>query len=195
MLKELGIENKRGVGIFGRVRKQKGIDSFVNMAFALAPMIPDVNFVIVGEIKKDQESFVNDLMIEIKKHGLEQRIIFTGKLPFSQVKKHMRAMSVNCAFSRNEGFGLTVIESMASGTAVVASQAGAWPDIIDDGHDGFLVDVGDTSQMIEKVKLLLQDDQLLTSVIKDAGIKVRAKYSAPLEANTLIAYYRKVQTS
>ena len=71
LLTELGIENQRGVGIFGRVRKQKGIDNFVNMALALAPMIPDVNFVIVGEIKKDQESFVNDLMIDIKKHGLD----------------------------------------------------------------------------------------------------------------------------
>ncbi len=52
-------------------------------------------------------------------------------------------MSIVTALSRNEGYGLTVLEAMSSAKAVIASRAGAWPDILSPEEDGLLVDIGD----------------------------------------------------
>ncbi len=193
LLKELGIGGKQAVGIFGRVRQQKGVDNFIEMALELAPRFPETVFVIVGETLENQQSFLAKMKKKIHEKIGEQQIIFTGKLSFKDLQQYMRAMSVTCAFSRNEGFGLTVLEAMASGTPVVATKAGAWPDIIEDGQDGFLLDIADTKAMAEKVSLLLREKSLQEKFAEAAYQKVEAKYSATNEATNLIDYYRHIQ--
>ncbi len=195
MLQDLDIHGVQAVGIFGRVRPQKGVDNFVEMALELAPHFPETVFVIVGEILENQQRFVAELKKRIHDKKLDQQITFTGKLSFTKLQETMRAMSVTCAFSRNEGFGLTVLESMASGTSVVATRAGAWPDIITNGEDGFLIDIADTTAMVEKVSLLLSDKMLQDKFTDVAYCKVKEQYSASIEASNLIDYYRHVQSS
>ncbi len=61
------------------------------------------------------------------------------------------------ALSDNEGFGLTVLEAMSSGAAVLAADAGAWEKIIRPATDGYIVPVNDQQAVIEKMDLLLSD--------------------------------------
>jgi len=62
--------------------------------------------------------------------------------------------------SRSEGFGMPILEAMACGCAVVATDCGGPRDIINDGENGFLVQVGNVEQIVSKVKLLLDDAEL-----------------------------------
>lgn len=62
--------------------------------------------------------------------------------------------------SRSEGFPAPVLEAMACGCAVVATDCGGPGDIIIDGGNGFLVDVGDVEQIVDRVKLLLNNADL-----------------------------------
>jgi len=62
--------------------------------------------------------------------------------------------------SYSEGFGLPVLEAMACGCAVVATDCGGPRDIINDGENGFLVQVGNVEQIVSKVKSLLDDAEL-----------------------------------
>jgi glycosyltransferase involved in cell wall biosynthesis len=57
------------------------------------------------------------------------------------------------ALSDNEGFGLTVLEAMSSGGDVLATEAGAWEDIIRSALDGYIVPVNDKQAVIEKMDL------------------------------------------
>lgn len=66
--------------------------------------------------------------------------------------------------SRSEGFGMPILEAMACGCVVVATDCGGPKDIIQDGENGFLVDIGDVEGMVEKVRLLLQDPDLCRSM-------------------------------
>ena len=66
--------------------------------------------------------------------GLADRILFLGEVP--DIKPWYRRLSLYVAPSRNEGFGLTPLEAMASGAAVVASDAGAYAEMIEPGEDG-----------------------------------------------------------
>ena len=59
--------------------------------------------------------------------------------------------------SRSEGFGSPILEAMACGCAVVATDCGGPRDILVDGENGFLVPVGDVDRMVDKVQFLLSD--------------------------------------
>lgn len=62
--------------------------------------------------------------------------------------------------SKTEGFSMPVLEAMACGCAVVATDCGGTREMITDRENGFLVEVGDVDQMVDRILLLLDDDEL-----------------------------------
>ncbi|MCP4607825.1 MAG: glycosyltransferase family 4 protein [Planctomycetes bacterium] len=68
--------------------------------------------------------------------------------------------------SYSEGFGLPVLEAMACGCAVVSTSCGGPRDIINDGENGFLVNVGDVEQIVHRVQELLDDGELRQRFVK-----------------------------
>lgn len=190
---KLGYGGKRGIGILGRVRKQKGVDLFVKACIKSLPKHPDVTAVVVGAISGKNEKFVEELKEEIERAGLKDRIIFTGELPFDRISTIFSALSLVCALSNNEGFGLTVLEAMSSGAAVLATEAGAWPEIIREGEDGFIVPVSDQQAVNDKLNILLSDQEK-TSLMGRMGRKRAEKcFRVENEAKNLIEYFRTLQ--
>lgn len=187
---ELGFPGVLGVGIFGRVRHQKGVDVLVEALLQILPQHPHVNGFIIGEVKSADEPFVADLKQRIGKAGLADRVHFLGKLPFEQLPKWFAAMDVACALSRNEGFGLTVLEAMASGTAVVASEAGAWPDILADHEVGKLVPCGDVAATAAALETLLEDDDYRRQCAERGICAVQQHFTVQREAQALVALVR-----
>ena len=190
--KELGFPGKYGIGIFGRVRHQKGVDLLVHAAIPLLKKHPDFTVVICGETTPDQKKFQEGLQKEIHLAGLSERFLFLGKQPFSELPKLFRAMSIVTALSRNEGFGLTVPEAMASGAAVLASEAGAWKDIVREAEDGYIVPCDDLQATREKLDLMMSDpDRLITMGL--AGRKrVEEHYTIEREAKALCKFLRQL---
>ncbi|PTY38865.1 glycosyl transferase family 1 [Saccharospirillum sp. MSK14-1] len=188
----LSLPGQFGIGIFGRVREQKGVDLLVQAALKVLPDHPAFSVVIVGGYGSDQQAFVEQQKRLIEAAGLSERIVFTGELPFAQVPDYFRAMSIVTALSRNEGFGLTVLEAMSTEAAVVASEAGAWPDIIDDGRNGYLVPAGDWYQVAERLEMLVTDAQLRAQIAAAGRQTVLANYTVEREANALLDYYSQI---
>lgn len=182
----LGYPGVRGVGIFGRVRQQKGVDVFVEALLQVLPAQPDVHGFIVGEIKSADRDFVEQLQQRIAAEGLASRIHFLGKLPFEQLPRWFAAVDVVCALSRNEGFGLTVLEAMASGTAVVASKAGAWPDILGTHEAGQLVPCGDVDATAQSLQYLLSDTSYRAKCAANGLVGVARDYTVQREATALV---------
>ena len=189
----LGFGGKYGIGILGRVRKQKGVHLFVEGCISVLDKYPDYNAVIVGAISGSNKEFVNQLKDKIKVAGLSERITFTDELPFEQIPKIFSALSLVCALSDNEGFGLTVLEAMSSGAAVLATQAGAWEDIIRPGVDGYIVPVNDQQAVTEKMDLLLSDTDTLLELGRNGRANVEQQYGVEHEAQRLIDYFRSLQ--
>lgn len=190
---ELGFGGKYGIGILGRVRKQKGVHLFVDACINLLRKYPDYQAVIVGAISGSNKELVNQLKEKIDAAGLSTRITFTDELPFEQIPKIFSALSLVCALSDNEGFGLTVLEAMSSGAAVLATQAGAWEDIIRPGVDGYIVPVNDQEAITEKMDLLLSDPDKLLELGRNGRANVEHQYSVEHEAQRLIDYFRSLQ--
>jgi mannosyltransferase len=191
---ELGFPGRYGIGIFGRVRHQKGIDVLVDAVLPLLADFPDCTVVICGETTAQQKKFEQGLRKQIAAAGFENRFVFLGKQPFAALPKLFRAMHLVTALSRNEGFGLTVLEAMASGTAVLASEAGAWQDIVSPGETGALVPCGDGAATRDKLESLLSDIPRLEAMGREGRRQAEAAYSLENEAKTLTDFLRTLQT-
>ena len=86
--------------------------------------------------------------------------------------------------SCSEGFGLPILEAMACGCAVVATDCGGPRDIIADGENGFLVEVGNAGQIVERVKVLLEDEELRQRFVEKSRETV-SKFSWDSSVNKL----------
>src|SRR6202162_3116424 len=133
---EAGLPGRYAVGCFGRVRAQKGTDVFVDAMCRLLPRYPDFTAVMVGAITPEQSGFANDLKKQIEAAGLQSRIVITGELEIGEVQRWYQRLTIYAFTSRNEGFGLTLIEAMSVGAALVASRAGAAELVVEDGVTG-----------------------------------------------------------
>jgi mannosyltransferase len=189
----LGFPGKYGIAILGRVRKQKGVHLFVESCLELLHKYPDYTAVVVGAISSGNQDFVDDLKQKAADAGLSERILFTGELPFERIPPIFSALSLVCALSDNEGFGLTVLEAMSSGAAVLATQAGAWEEIIRPGIDGYLVPVNDLAAVTEKMDLLLADPARLAQMGIDGRKRVLEHYTVEQEAKDLVDFFRTLQ--
>ena len=192
---ELGFPGKYGIGIFGRVRHQKGVDIFVRSLLPLMKAHPDFTAVICGETTSDNQVFEAELQNEISAAGLTERFQFIGKQPFSKLPKLFRSMSIVAALSRNEGFGLTVLEAMASGAAVLASEAGAWKEIVREGVDGYITPCDNIEATTRQLDLMMADPPALHEMGLRGRERVEADYTIEREAKALSNYLMSLRTA
>ncbi len=186
-------KGKYGIAILGRVRKQKGVHLFVESCIALLNDYPDFTAVVVGSISSSNADFVQELTNKIAQANMSERIIFAGEQEFSNIPSIFSTLSLVVALSENEGFGLTILEAMSSGSAVLASEAGAWPEVIREGIDGYVVPVNDLDAVKEKMALLLGDTNKLAQMGVDGRERVLEHYSVKREAKQLVEFFQALQ--
>lgn len=155
-----GLPGRYGVGVFGRVRAQKGTDLFVQAMIELLPKYPEWTAVITGLEAAEEAQFVTKLKQNIADAGLQERIFMLGEVPREEVPLWFRRVSLYVAPMRWEGFGLTTLEAMASGAAVVATRTGASPRIVRDGVTGDLIPADDAQALVKAIESYFADPQL-----------------------------------
>jgi mannosyltransferase len=181
------------VGCFGRVRHQKGTDLFVEAMIALLPDFPDWTAIVTGRVTAEHQVFADELIGKVEKAGLSNRIFFLGEVP--SVDIWYRRLSLYVAPSRNEGFGLTPLEAMASGTPVVASDAGAYRELIEEGVTGAVVPAGDQHALTEAIRLYLSAPEQALEAGRHAADHARACFALDGEAKALMEVYEALGRS
>lgn len=184
---------KYGIGIFGRIRPQKGTGEFIDAMIRVLPERPEWSVVVIGQTTEDFESFERHLRARIQKAGLEDRFHFTGFLEDpNEIPGWYRSLSVVVCPSRVEGFGLPCLEAMASGCAVVATRAGFWPELISDGEDGYLVPVKDTDALKGAIMKVTEDPEHTRKMGQLAREKIVSSYRIEDEAEGILKVYKKL---
>ena len=116
----------------------------------LLPSYPDWTAVITGRTTSDNLGFERELKSKVADAGLSGRILFIGDV--DDIAVWYRRFTLFVAPSRQEGFGLTPLEAMASATAVVASDAGSFPSMIKPGINGAIVPAGDLNALAAAIE-------------------------------------------
>lgn len=189
---EAGLPGRYAIGCFGRVRAQKGTDLFVDAMCELLPRFPDFTAVIVGAITPDQAAFGNALKEKIEAAGLSERIVILGELPIEDVQRWFQRLTIYAFTSRNEGYGLTLIEAMAAGAALVATRAGAAELVVTDGDTGVLVPIDDAKALASAIEPLMHDPEAAHAMGLRARKRVVENFSLEAEARNIAAVYRSV---
>src|SRR5882757_1651894 len=180
---QAGLPGRYAIGCFGRVRAQKGSDVFVDAMCRLLPRYPDFSAVMVGAITPEQSGFANDLKKRIEAAGLQSRILIAGELGIEEVQRWYQRLTIYAFASRNEGFGLTLIEAMSVGAALVASRAGAAGLVVEDGVTGVLTPPGDVDALVAALEPLLRDPAAAAAMGARARKRVLEKFSLDAEAD------------
>ncbi|WP_301107046.1 N-acetyl-alpha-D-glucosaminyl L-malate synthase BshA [Sporosarcina sp.] len=182
---ELGIVAGEKVLIhISNFRKVKRIPDIIK-SFELIRMQHDVKLLLVGE---GPEKF--DLEEYVKQAGLEEEILFLGKR--DDLPELLSLSDVMLLLSEKEAFGLVLLEGFACGVPAVASAIGGIPEVVEDGYNGYLVELGDVQAVAERVSRILSDEELRKQMKKHAIQTVQEQFSSEYIVSQYEALYEEV---
>ena len=154
------------VVFLGRLRRYKGVDVLLDAFARIARALPAARLDVVGD-----GPHRGALEARARRLGLlggdAPRVRFRGFVPHDEKVALLSAAHVSVCPSPKEGWGLTVIESNACGTAVVASRSPGLVDSVRDGSTGLLVPHGDVAALADAMQRVLADEALRARLERD----------------------------
>lgn len=190
--KRLGIPSDTVVvGVPGRVTPGKGQELWLRAVSRLPRELPFLAFIIGGTSRSDGgvEECYNNLVGLVEQEGLSGKVRFLGHR--DDLDEILPALDVICIPSRNEAFGLTVIESMASGVAVIGSRSGSLPELLGD-DSGVLVGVEDVQAWTAAMEELIRDKGRRLELGRLARNRAVYCFSKGQHLQKLIAFYSEI---
>lgn len=179
------------IGIVGRLHPWKGHTFFLQAAAELIAEFPDARFLIVGDAAfESHRDFRSELIAEIAKLGLSERVILTGSR--SDIPDVMSALDLFVIASLVEPFGLVSIEAQACGTPSIGTRVDGIPETMSEGETGLLVPPGDAKALAEAIRGLLRDRQQLLKMSQRGPSWVAENYSDQAMAKNTEALYRSM---
>jgi len=157
----------------GRVRRYKGVDWVMRALPGVVARVPGTRLVVVGD-----GPHLPELRRAAERMGLSQAVEFAGFLPLAEKVRMLREAWVLVQPSPKEGWGLTVVEAGACGTAVVAADSPGLRDSVRDGETGLLVPWGDDARLAGALVRVLADEALRTR-LATAGLAWAQRFQWP----------------
>ena len=156
--------NKENIILYvARLDKNKAQDTLLK-AFSKIDN-KDWKLVLVGDgnKRKEYEQLANKL-------NIIDSVIFTGKI--NNPEYYYNRAKIFAFTSKSEGFPNALIEALSFGLPCVSTNCPSGPsELIDDGNNGFLIPVGDSKALQNKLNLLIEDDKLRNNLSKKANLK------------------------
>lgn len=171
------------VGSCGRLFAVKNFALFVEIAAMIRSQLSDVRFVLAGD--GPQREALSQLC---RRHGLDGIFSMPGHVDDMACLYKGMDLFINTSF--HEGIPMSVLEALGHGVPVLAPRVGGFPEIIDHGKDGFLIDGYDPGLFAEKCVEILSDRKLLASMSSAARKKVETKFSSARMADDYFHLYK-----
>ena len=176
--KKYSLKNEFIVGIIGRI--QEGKDQHIVIEAIAELKDFNIKLFIIGEAMDD--AYLKRLYHMCKTLDIEDKVIFTGFT--KETDAYMKLCDVTVLATKNETFGLVIIESMANGTPVIATDRGGPLEIIDNGIDGLLYD-GSSNDLADKIKLLYTDKNFKEILALNSLKKVQTTFDKEIQLEKL----------
>jgi glycosyltransferase involved in cell wall biosynthesis len=186
--KALGLPAGPLVGVFSRLAPWKGQHVLIE---ALAGL-PAVSCIVVGDALFGEQLYAAELKQMVLEQGLADRVRFLGHR--GDVPKLMRAVDAMVHPSTDpEPFGRTLVEAMLAGVPVIATNAGAAPDILEGGRAGSLVPPNDPQALARAIASVLATPDALKGQLDYAYARACAQYSVTGMLDAIGLVIRRLQ--
>ena len=178
------------VVFLGRIVEEKGVSDLVRAFATIRARFPAARLSVVGRgVDSDK---VSALALSL---GLNEAVDQPGWTDPSEVVNWFTAADVVVAPSWFEAQGLSVMEAQAAGAAVVATNVGGIPDVVQDGRTGILVEPRDPQALAAAVISLLDDPAGASAIGRRAAEQARHRFSREATALAFASLYKKVLAS
>lgn len=145
----------------------KGPDIFCDAVEKLFKKFP-IHVVLTGPAR----GYVKN---RLEKSGISYTYRYLEK--YDQVADYFRAIDLYLVTSREEGGPKSILESMASGIPIISTKVGMAPDVIKNGTNGFLTEIGDVDVIVATTEKILSDENLRDTLIKN-GLVTASEFSS-----------------
>jgi glycosyltransferase involved in cell wall biosynthesis len=136
----------------GALERIKGVDVLIEAWYRVARSMPDLRLIVAGA-----GALGPWLAATISRRGLSNSVQIVGPLSRTGVRGLMDRSSCLIVPSRSEGLGMVILEAMARGRPVVASDTGGVPEVIEHGKNGVLVSPDDPNELADAILSLAQN--------------------------------------
>jgi len=185
--RKLGIpEHSLIVGTVGRLVPIKGPEFLIEAAKLIIPKYPSTLFIFTGDGHLRQ-----NLKKKTLEMGVEENVIFLGWR--DDVDKIISIYDILVLPSLNEGMGRALVEAMALGKPIVASDIGGVPDLITHGKNGFLVPPKNPGLLAKYMQILIEKKERRESM-GQSGKEIAFNFSKEIMIEKITALYEELLT-
>ncbi|MFX1311078.1 MAG: glycosyltransferase family 4 protein [Promethearchaeota archaeon] len=175
----------------GRIAKRKGIDILIKAFSTLKDDFPNAILLIVG----GDYGYKNTIQKLAKKQKFSDKIVFLGFIPKLDLPGIYSLAKVVVYPSKFEIFGHVILEANACEKPVIASNHWGPKELIRDSQTGYLINYGNIFQLKEKIKKILENEDLRNQMGKNARNYVKKQFSWKKNANEHFKLYQKILNS
>ena len=151
------VKGKIVIGTTGNINPVKGIETLIRAAEIIKDVVPDLIFVVLGEVYTNQKNYYNQLVSLTKRLSLDN-FIFAGGRP--DIRPLLSVFDIYACCSLAESSPIAVWEAMAMGKPIVSTDVGDVPKYITDGQNGFITKINDPRRMADGLRALAVDRDL-----------------------------------
>jgi L-malate glycosyltransferase len=175
----------------GQICERKGLLELIDAFTAAHEQAPDMHLVIAGTVVFEHErGYFNMLRNATQTPAISQYVHFAGQV--QDVSALLQASDLLVLNSREEPFGLVLVEAMSSGTPVLATRVGGIPEIVRDTENGWLVEKGDTAGLARRLIQLSRNKALLETAAKRAQNETCPQFSLEKFQSKLHGFYAEL---
>jgi phosphatidylinositol alpha-mannosyltransferase len=180
-------DGKANILFVGRLEGRKGLNYLLEAFVQVKQEIPNSRLIVVGPGTRLRHKYEK----QVARSGLKD-VVFTGFVSYDELPRYYKTADVFCApATGRESFGIILLEAMAMGKPIIASNIEGYASVINHGADGLLVPPRDTKTLAQTLISLLNDG----SLCQEMGDKGRAKaleHSWERIAGNVLDYYLRV---
>ncbi|MBN3520927.1 glycosyltransferase family 4 protein [Algoriphagus lutimaris] len=174
---DLGLpEDKLVITMVGRINPGKGQLFFLEIAKRILQTYPQCHFVLVGDPFPGYESIQEEIKSVIRDNGLQESVSDLGFR--KDIPEVLAATDIFMLPSiLPDSFPTVILEAMASGKPVIATQSGGAEEMVEPGKTGYLIPIGDVEKGVEALKTLILDKEKIKSFGEAGRSKVLIEYN------------------
>jgi len=180
-------DGKQNIVFVGRLEHRKGLKYLIKAYQQVKREIPSSRLIVVGpgtRLRKRYEKW-------IRRHGLED-VVFVGYAPSEELPRYYKTADVFCApATSGESFGIVLLEAMAVGKPIVATNIDGYASVVTHGEEGWLVPPKDSKELAQALISVLSDGKLRQQMEATGRLKAE-EYSWEHVAQRVFDYYVRV---